>query len=191
MYRAVSVASAAARRIQPAVACIRFASTARYTKDHVRCARSVIRPRGAFSLSLCTRAREHALIPAPQPCPHRARPQEYVIVSGASGTIGISDHAQAQLGDVVYVGLPEVGAKFKKGDSMASVESVKAASDVYAPVSGTVTAVNSALSADPGAVNKAAETTAWFVKMDLADPKEAAALMDAAAYAKAVAAEKH
>lgn len=112
-------------------------------------------------------------------------------MSGASGTIGISDHAQAQLGDVVYVGLPEVGAKFKKGDSMASVESVKAASDVYAPVSGTVTAVNAALVADPGAVNKAAETTAWFVKMDLADPKEAAALMDATAYAKVVAEEKH
>ena len=112
-------------------------------------------------------------------------------MSGATGTVGISDHAQAQLGDVVYVGLPEVGAVFKKGDSLASVESVKAASDVYAPVSGTVTAVNSALVADPGAVNKAAESTAWFVKLALADASEAAALMDAAAYAKVVAAEKH
>ena len=112
-------------------------------------------------------------------------------ISGTTGTVGISDHAQAQLGDVVYVGLPEVGAKFKKGDSMASVESVKAASDVYAPVSGTVTAVNATLAADPGAVNKAAESSAWFVKLELADAKEAAALMDAAAYKTHVANEKH
>lgn len=122
---------------------------------------------------------------------HFSASHEYVRVEGSVGTVGITDFAQSQLGDVVFVSLPEVGATYKKGDSFAAVESVKAASDVYAPVSGTVTEVNKVLGDDPGLVNKGAESSAWFVKMKLSAPAELPALLDSAAYAAVVAAAKH
>jgi glycine cleavage system H protein len=107
---------------------------------------------------------------------------EYVKVDGKIGTCGITDFAQASLGDVVFVDLPEVGEEFEKGDSFGSVESVKAASDVYCPVSGTVVEVNEALADEPGMVNSEAEGAAWFIKMELTDESQTSSLMDEAAY---------
>ena len=108
---------------------------------------------------------------------------EWIRVDGDTGTVGITSYAAGQLGDVVYVELPETGAKFARGDDFAVVESVKAASDVYAPVSGSVMEVNSALSDAPEKVNDAAEGDAWFVRVKLADVGELSGLMDEAAYA--------
>ncbi len=107
---------------------------------------------------------------------------EWLSVDGATATVGITDYAQGQLGDVVFVELPASGAKLTKGGDAAVVESVKAASDVYAPVSGTVTEGNAALEADPALVNTAAETEGWFFKLTLADAGELSGLMDRAAY---------
>lgn len=107
---------------------------------------------------------------------------EYISVEGDTGTIGISDYAQQQLGDVVFVELPEVGRKVAKGDGAAVVESVKAASDIYAPVGGEVIAVNNELEAAPGTVNEDPAGKGWFVKLKIADPAELDALMDEAAY---------
>jgi len=87
----------------------------------------------------------------------------------SKGRVGITDFAQSALGDIVFVDLPEVGDDFEKGEAFGSVESVKAASDVYAPVSGTVTAINEKLVDDPGLVNTAAETDAWFIELDTSD----------------------
>ena len=97
-------------------------------------------------------------------------------------TLGITDHAQSELGDVVYVDLPAVGDTFSKEDSIAVVESVKAASDVYTPVSGEVVEVNEALDAEPGTVNSDAIGEGWICKIKLDDPSELDAMMDAAAY---------
>ena len=108
---------------------------------------------------------------------------EWISVDGDVGTVGISDYAQEQLGDVVYVELPEVGTDVARGDEAAVVESVKAASEVYAPVSGTIVERNEALSDNPALVNEAATTDGWFYKLRLADPREIEGLMDAAAYA--------
>ncbi len=108
---------------------------------------------------------------------------EWIRVDGDTGTVGITTYAAGQLGDVVYVELPETGAKLARGDDFAVVESVKAASDVYAPVSGSVLEVNSALSDAPEKVNDAAEGDAWFVRVKLSDAGELAGLMDEAAYA--------
>jgi len=107
---------------------------------------------------------------------------EWVRVEGDLATVGISDHAQEQLGDVVFVELPEIGRQVAKGDAMAVVESVKAASDVYAPISGEVVEVNEALNDDPSLVNSGAESGGWFCKLKLGDRAELEALMDAAAY---------
>ena len=107
---------------------------------------------------------------------------EYIRVDGDVGTIGITNHAQSQLGDVVFVDLPSVGKKVARGGEAAVVESVKAASEVYAPVSGEIVAVNSALADAPGTVNEDAMDKGWFVKIKLSDPKELDALMDAEAY---------
>ncbi len=107
---------------------------------------------------------------------------EWIRIDGDTGTVGITSYAAGQLGDVVYVELPETGAKFARGDDFAVVESVKAASDVYAPVSGSVLEVNSALSDAPEKVNDAAEGDAWFVRVKLADTGELSGLMDEAAY---------
>ncbi|MCB9957897.1 MAG: glycine cleavage system protein GcvH [Rhodospirillaceae bacterium] len=107
---------------------------------------------------------------------------EWISVDGTSATVGITDYAQDKLGDIVFVELPEVGRVVEKGEAVCVVESVKAASDVYAVASGTVTEVNTALEGEPALVNNAAETDGWFYKMELSNPEEVAALMDEAAY---------
>ena len=107
---------------------------------------------------------------------------EWVRVEGDTATVGISNHAQEQLGDVVFVDLPELGRQVRRGDAMAVVESVKAASDVYAPVGGEVVEVNAALNDDPSLVNSGAESGGWFCRIRLGDRAELDSLMDAAAY---------
>jgi glycine cleavage system H protein len=107
---------------------------------------------------------------------------EYVRVDGDVGTIGISNYAQEQLGDVVYVELPEVGKALSKGDEAAVVESVKAAAEVYAPVGGEVTETNSDLEGNPGLVNQDPEGAAWFMKVKIADKGDLDGLMDESAY---------
>jgi len=107
---------------------------------------------------------------------------EWVEVSGDVATVGITAYAAEQLGDVVFVELPDKGKSVKAGEGMAVVESVKAASDVYAPVSGEVTEANTALSDEPETVNAEPEGGGWFVKVKLANPAEVDALMDRAAY---------
>ena len=108
---------------------------------------------------------------------------EYVRVEGAEGVVGISEHAQTQLGDVVFAETPPVGKTLKQGDAAAVVESVKAASDVFAPVSGEVVAVNSEVEATPGLINEDALGRGWLFRLKLADPGELAGLMDEQAYA--------
>jgi glycine cleavage system H protein len=107
---------------------------------------------------------------------------EWIDVAGDVATVGITDYAQGQLGDVVFVDLPEAGRAVIKGGEAAVVESVKAASDVYAPVSGTVTESNPALTDDPALVNMAPEGDGWFFKLTLSDASELDGLMDKAAY---------
>ncbi|MFQ6017667.1 MAG: glycine cleavage system protein GcvH [Kiloniellaceae bacterium] len=107
---------------------------------------------------------------------------EWLRVEGDTGTVGISDHAQQQLGDIVYVELPEVGRQLEQGEEAATVESVKAASEVYAPVSGAVIEVNESLAADPGKVNDDAMGAGWFFRLRLKDPAELDKLMDQDAY---------
>ena len=111
---------------------------------------------------------------------------EWVKVDGGIATIGITEHAQEQLGDVVFVELPKLGKKVVKGGEAAVVESVKAASEVYAPVSGEVVAVNTELEGDPALVNRGAEGDGWFMKVKLTDKSELEGLMDKAAYDKFV-----
>lgn len=110
------------------------------------------------------------------------RDHEWIEINGEEATIGISDYAQDQLGDVVYVELPEPGKKVKKGDEAAVVESVKAASEVYAPVSGEVTARNEAIDDNPALVNESPEGDGWFYRMKLDDRSELDGLMDRQAY---------
>jgi glycine cleavage system H protein len=107
---------------------------------------------------------------------------EWISVEGETATVGITDFAQAQLGDVVFVELPAVGTQVQKGKEAAVVESVKAASDVYAPVSGEVTQANSAVEADPSLVNSAPQGDGWFFKLTLSDTSELEGLMDQGAY---------
>lgn len=117
---------------------------------------------------------------------------EYLrMTSETEGTVGVTDFAQSELGDVVYVELPTVGDKLKKGDPFGSVESVKAASQVYAPVDGEVTAVNSALSEDSGLINSSPEDAGWIMKMKITNPSQLSSLLDAAAYAAHCESEKH
>jgi glycine cleavage system H protein len=111
-----------------------------------------------------------------------SKDHEWVRVDGAAAVVGISDYAQTQLGDVVYVEVPEVGRKLEQGKEAAVVESVKAASEVYAPISGEVTAVNAELAGEPGRVNADPMGEGWFFKMTVAKPKELEALMDEAQY---------
>ncbi len=113
---------------------------------------------------------------------HYTKDHEWIAPKGTEATVGISNYAQEQLGDVVFVELPAVGKKLKKGDVAAVVESVKAASEVYAPVSGEVVAINDALTGDPALVNRSAEADGWFVRLRVTDQKELAGLMDAASY---------
>jgi len=113
---------------------------------------------------------------------HFTKDHEYARVEGDVATIGISDYAQEQLGDVVYVELPDIGRKFAKGDDAAVVESVKAASEVYAPLSGEVVEVNAALADNPAKVNADAEGEGWFFKLKIADAGEVEGLMSKADY---------
>jgi glycine cleavage system H protein len=107
---------------------------------------------------------------------------EWLRIEGDTATIGITGYAQSQLGDVVFVELPKVGRQLKKTEAAAVVESVKAASDVYAPITGEVLQVNDALGAEPGLVNTDAEGKAWIFKLRIADKSELEGLMDEAAY---------
>lgn len=107
---------------------------------------------------------------------------EWVDVDGDTGTVGISDYAQGQLGDIVFVDVPEEGKELAKGDDAAVVESVKAASDVYSPVSGTVIEANADLADTPNLVNDDAEGDGWFFKLTLSDLDELKGLMDESAY---------
>ena len=107
---------------------------------------------------------------------------EWLAIDGDTATVGITDFAQGQLGDITFVELPAEGATFGKGDSVSVVDSVKAASDVYSPVSGTVSGLNAALADQPELVNSAAEGDGWLWRMTLSDATELEALMDEAAY---------
>jgi glycine cleavage system H protein len=115
-----------------------------------------------------------------------SKDHEWVKVDGDTATVGITHYAQEQLGDVVFVEWPEVGKKVEQGKELATVESVKAASEVYAPISGEVIEVNSALSDAPATVNEEAQGKGWFAKLKVADKNQLAALMDEAAYKKFV-----
>ncbi|MGH6897218.1 MAG: glycine cleavage system protein GcvH [Geminicoccaceae bacterium] len=112
---------------------------------------------------------------------------EWVRLDGDLATVGISEHAQEQLGDIVFVELPEIGRQVSQGGSLAVVESVKAASDVYAPVGGEVVETNSTVEDDPGLVNRSAEDEGWFCKLRISDASQLTKLMDAAAYKAYVA----
>ena len=112
---------------------------------------------------------------------------EWIDVDGNVGTVGISEYAQGQLGDIVFVDVPEEGKQLTKGDEAAVVESVKAASDVYSPVSGTVLEGNAALADEPALVNTDPEAEGWFFKITLSDDSELGELMDEAAYEAFVA----
>ncbi len=107
---------------------------------------------------------------------------EWVRLDGDTALIGISNYAQEQLGDIVFIELPETGKMLKKGDEFAVVESVKAASEVFAPIAGEVVETNDALTSDPEKVNASAEGDGWFLKLKLSDPGEFESLMDQEAY---------
>lgn len=113
---------------------------------------------------------------------HYSKDHEWVRVDGDTATVGITDYAAEQLGDVVFVELPEIGRAVKKGDAAAVVESVKAASDVYSPVSGEVVEANNALEDAPNIVNEAAEDGGWIWKLKVADKSEFDTLLDEASY---------
>ncbi len=111
------------------------------------------------------------------------REHEWISVDGNIGTIGITDYAQNSLGDIVYVDMPKIGDSISANATFGSVESVKAVSDLYSPVSGTVTAVNELLKTEPDKINSAPHET-WIIKVELSDPNEVTSLLDAAAYEK-------
>jgi glycine cleavage system H protein len=114
---------------------------------------------------------------------------EWVHVEGDIAIVGITDHAQKELGDIVYVDLPKVGARLEQGKTLGSVESVKAVSDIFAPVSGEVTAINDALSTTPEKLNEDPHGAAWLVKIKLSAPDEVTRLLSAEDYQKYVGAE--
>jgi glycine cleavage system H protein len=113
---------------------------------------------------------------------------EWIEIAGNVGTIGITDYAQNSLGDIVFVDAPKVGTKVEKGATFGSVESVKAVSDLYSPVSGTVTAINEELSSSPEKINTDAHTS-WIIKVELGDASELSALLSSADYEKFIAEE--
>jgi glycine cleavage system H protein len=115
---------------------------------------------------------------------------EWVRLDGDLAIVGITDYAQSQLGDVVYVELPEIGHRVEKGKEAAVVESVKAASEVYAPVSGSVTEINETLTTDPATVNSDPMGDGWFIKLRLDDPKELDSLMDEEGYRRFIAEQR-
>jgi glycine cleavage system H protein len=117
----------------------------------------------------------------PQDCRY-SKDHEWIKVEGDRGRVGITEYAQKQLGDVVFLELPEVGKAFAAGEQFGTVESVKAVSELYAPLAGEVVEVNSALAAKPETINKDPHGAAWMIVLKLADPAEATGLLDAAAY---------
>ena len=112
------------------------------------------------------------------------RTHEWVAVEGKSGKVGLTNYAQTQLGDITYVELPQVGEQLKQGQIFGVVESVKAASDSYAPVSGRVKAINSRLESEPDLINRDPHGEGWIFELELSDPAELESLMDAAAYTR-------
>ena len=114
---------------------------------------------------------------------------EWIKVEGSAGTIGITDYAQSELGDVVFAELSKVGVTMKAGESFGTIESVKAVSEIFTPVSGEIIEINSKLVDTPEIINKDPHGSAWLVKIRLSDPKEVSALMDAAAYETYIAAQ--
>jgi glycine cleavage system H protein len=118
-----------------------------------------------------------------------SKDHEWLKVEGTEATLGITDYAQQELGDVVFVELPKVGAQLKAGQAFGTVESVKAVSEIFSPVSGEITEVNSVLANTPEKINQDPHGSAWLVKIRLSDPQEAASLMDAAAYQAYIAAK--
>jgi glycine cleavage system H protein len=117
------------------------------------------------------------------------REHEWVHANGSEGTVGITDHAQHELGDIVYVNLPKVGSSLKRGETLGSVESVKAVSDIYSPVTGEVTAANDLLSQKPETLNADPHGEGWLIKVKLASPEEINALLSAEDYQKYIGAE--
>jgi glycine cleavage system H protein len=117
------------------------------------------------------------------------REHEWVHADGSEGTVGITDHAQHELGDIVFVNLPKPGSSVKKGETFGSVESVKAVSDIYSPVTGEVTAANDLLSQKPETLNSDPHGEGWLIKVKLAAPEEINALMSAQDYQKYIEAE--
>jgi len=118
-----------------------------------------------------------------------SKDHEWIKVDGAVATLGITDYAQEQLGDVVFVEVPKVGTGVKAGAVFGTVESVKAVSEIFSPVTGEITETNSLLTATPETINKDPHGAAWLVKIRLSDPKEVAGLMDATAYQQFIAAK--
>lgn len=114
---------------------------------------------------------------------------EWVHANGTEGTVGITNHAQHELGDIVFVNLPKVGSTVKRGETFGSVESVKAVSDIYSPVTGEVTAINELLSKNPEKINEDAHGDGWLIKVKLTAPEEANSLMSAADYESYIGAE--
>jgi glycine cleavage system H protein len=115
-----------------------------------------------------------------------SKDHEWARIEGNKVTVGITDHAQSSLGDVVFVELPAVGRTLKKGETFGVVESIKAVSDLYAPVTGKVVEVNTALPDDPAKINREPQAGAWIAKIEMTDPSSASDLLDAAAYEKFV-----
>ena len=113
---------------------------------------------------------------------HYTKDHEWILVDGNIGTVGVTDHAQGELGDVVFVELPATGKGLTAGESFGTIEAVKAVSDLYAPVSGTIKEINAALSGTPELVNKDPYGKGWMVKLTLSNPGELKGLMNAAAY---------
>jgi glycine cleavage system H protein len=116
------------------------------------------------------------------------REHEWISVDGKTGTVGITDYAQNSLGDIVYVDMPKLGDSIAANATFGSVESVKAVSDLYSPVSGTVTAVNEVLKTEPDKINSAPHET-WIIQVELSDPNELNSLLDSAAYEKFISEE--
>ena len=117
---------------------------------------------------------------------HYTKEHEWVSIEGNVATVGISEHAAHELGDITFVELPQMGKTVKQFDALAGIESVKAASDIYSPLSGKVVEVNSQLENAPELVNESAEGTGWICKLEVADPSETGALMAAEAYSEFV-----
>ncbi|MEK6579043.1 MAG: glycine cleavage system protein GcvH [Bdellovibrionota bacterium] len=115
-----------------------------------------------------------------------SKDHEWAKVEGKNITVGVTDHAQSALGDIVFVELPAVGRQLKKGETFGVVESIKAVSDLYSPVTGKVTAVNAELTGDPAKINSDPHGNAWMIKLEITDPASMSDLMDASAYTKFV-----